>query len=165
MDLWPKSPMICTVVVTHPKSYSATIRGSYKPYTIATCIYLPTRPSSAPTLPLFLVGSGVLAPTAQKKMVSLPKDRIKPSKPPFTYTGVDCFGPFEVRHGRTKVKWYDVIFTCLALHAVHIEAASSLNTSPLSVHCADSSQGQYLAHIFWLRWVREYLPSLQQWQK
>ena len=68
------------------------------------------------------------APTAQQKMANLPEDRITPSKPPFTYTGVDCFGPFEVRRGRTKVKRYGVIFTCLALRAVHIEVVSSLDT-------------------------------------
>ena len=68
------------------------------------------------------------APAAQQKMANLPEDRITPSKPPFTYTGVDCFRPFEVRRGRTKVKRYGMIFICLALHAVHIEVVSSLHT-------------------------------------
>ena len=66
--------------------------------------------------------------TAQQKMANLPEDRVTPSKPPFTYTGVDCFRPFEVRRGRTKVKRYGVIFTCLTLRAVHIEVAFSLDT-------------------------------------
>ncbi|KAK3745211.1 hypothetical protein QZH41_004250 [Actinostola sp. cb2023] len=61
-------------------------------------------------------------------MASLPADRITPSKPPFIYVGVDCFGPFEVRRGRTHVKRYGVLFTCLTLRAVHIEVASTLDT-------------------------------------
>ena len=53
--------MICTAAATHPESYSTTGRGSYKPYTSATCVCLPTRPSSVPRLPLFSAGSGILA--------------------------------------------------------------------------------------------------------
>ncbi|KAL9951191.1 hypothetical protein ACROYT_G043811 [Oculina patagonica] len=37
------------------------------------------------------------APTMQQKMASLPEDRVTPSKPPFTYVGVDCFGPFVIQ--------------------------------------------------------------------
>ena len=64
-------------------------------------------------------------------MASLPADRITPEKPPFTYTGVDCFGLFEVRRGRgrAKAKRYGVIFTCLTVRAIHIEVASSLDTA------------------------------------
>ena len=68
------------------------------------------------------------SPTGQQKTADLPVDRVTPSRPPFTFTGVDCFGPFEVRRGRSKVKRYGVIFTCLALRAVHIEVVSSLDT-------------------------------------
>ena len=32
-------------------------------------------------------------------MASLPEDRVNPSKPPFSYVGVDCFGPLE-QHGK-----------------------------------------------------------------
>lgn len=56
MDPWPKSRMICTAAATHLKSYSATGRGSYKPYTTATCVCLPTRPSSVPKLPQTILG-------------------------------------------------------------------------------------------------------------
>ena len=50
------------------------------------------------------------------------------SKPPFTNLGVDCFGPFTVRRGRTTAKRYGVLFTCLAIRAVYIEVVYSLDT-------------------------------------
>ncbi|MCP4478563.1 MAG: transposase family protein, partial [Planctomycetaceae bacterium] len=61
-------------------------------------------------------------------MVSLPADRVTPSKPPFSHVGVDCFGPFEVKRGRSIVKRYGVLFTCLTKRAIHIEVANSLDT-------------------------------------
>ena len=61
-------------------------------------------------------------------MANLPEDRILPDKPPFTNTGVDFFGPFDVKRGRKTVKRYGVLFTCLTLRAVHIEVADSLDT-------------------------------------
>ena len=66
--------------------------------------------------------------TVRQKMASLPEDRVTPSKPPFTYTGVDYFGPFEVRLGRNRVRKYGIIFTCLTLRVVHIQVANSLDT-------------------------------------
>ena len=68
------------------------------------------------------------SPVAEQRMADLPKSRVTPSKPPFTYTGVDCFGPFNVRRGRSIVKRYGVIFTCFTIRAIHIEIASSLDT-------------------------------------
>ena len=61
-------------------------------------------------------------------MADLPAARITPDKPPFTNTGIDYFGPFLVKLKRSLVKRYGVIFTCLAVRAVHIEVASSLET-------------------------------------
>ena len=61
------------------------------------------------------------APGGEQKMADLPLDRITPDKPPFTYVGVDCFGPFLIRRGRTEVKRYGVLYTCLVVRAVHIE--------------------------------------------
>ena len=68
------------------------------------------------------------APVMQQKMASLPEDRITPSKPPFSYVGVDCFGPFLVHRGRATAKRYGVLFTCLAICAVHIEVVHSMDT-------------------------------------
>ena len=63
-----------------------------------------------------------------QQMADLPHERIVPDEPPFTRVGVDCFGPFEVKSRRSMVKRYGVLFTCLAIRAVHIEVASSLDT-------------------------------------
>lgn len=61
-------------------------------------------------------------------MADLPRNRVVPDEPPFTRSGVDLFGPFNVKRGRSHVKRYGVIFTCLASRAVHIEMATSLET-------------------------------------
>ena len=60
-------------------------------------------------------------------MADLPEERITYA-PPFTYCGVDLFGPFQIKQGRKEVKRYGVLFTCLASRGVHIETADSLET-------------------------------------
>ena len=68
------------------------------------------------------------APVLEQKMADLPEDRLTPDQPPFTAVGVDCFGPFHIRHPRSLAKRHGVIFTCLAICAVHIEVVHSLET-------------------------------------
>ena len=64
----------------------------------------------------------------KQKMANLPHDRVSAFDPPFTNTGTDLFGPFFVSRGRSQVKKYGVIFSCLSTRAVHIEVACSLST-------------------------------------
>lgn len=61
-------------------------------------------------------------------MADLPIDRFLTDEPPFSYVEVDYFGPFDIKRVRSLVKRYGVIFTCLAVRAVHIKVASSLDT-------------------------------------
>ena len=64
-----------------------------------------------------------------------PETRILPDKPPFTSVGVDNFGPFQVCRGHGLVKTYSVIFTCLAIWAVHFEVAHSLDMDSFLLAC------------------------------
>ena len=68
------------------------------------------------------------APTMQQVMGDLPKERLTPFQAPFTFTGIDFFGPFHVKRGRATEKVYGCIFVCFNTRAVHIEDASSLST-------------------------------------
>ena len=61
-------------------------------------------------------------------MADLPGERLDEHVFPFTHTGVDYFGPIEVKFlGRTLKRWC-CLLTCLTTRAVNIDAAQSLNT-------------------------------------
>ena len=62
------------------------------------------------------------------KMADIPIDRIKMSTPLFYQTGVDFFGPIEVKILRSRIKRWGCIFTCLMTRAIHLEVAPSLST-------------------------------------
>ncbi|XP_064635262.1 uncharacterized protein LOC135492633 [Lineus longissimus] len=66
----------------------------------------------------------------KQQMADLPSDRVNPPKAPFTYVGLDYFGPFQVKmgRGRKRAKRYGCIFTCLTSRAIHLEVAGSLDT-------------------------------------
>ena len=63
----------------------------------------------------------------EQVMGDLPRERTDAAKPPFTYVGIDYFGPMNVKYRRGTVKRYGCIFTCLTTRAVHIEVANALN--------------------------------------
>ncbi|XP_041452005.1 uncharacterized protein LOC121405395 [Drosophila obscura] len=64
-------------------------------------------------------------------MGDLPSTRVTFSRP-FTYTGVDFAGPFDVKSfiGRAcrKTKGYVCVFVCFTTKAIHLEATSDLST-------------------------------------
>lgn len=48
--------------------------------------------------------------------------------PPFTYTGIDCFGLIYVKEGRKEVKRYGLLLTCLCSRALHIEVLDDMTS-------------------------------------
>ena len=62
-----------------------------------------------------------------QKMADLPPERVTPA-PPFTYTGMDVFGPFYIKEGRKGMKRWGLIFTCLSSRAIHLETLNSMTT-------------------------------------
>jgi len=64
-------------------------------------------------------------------MAPLPVHRVTPA--PFTACGTDLMGPVLVRSGRSEVKRYVCIFSCLATRAVHFEVVQSLEASAFSL--------------------------------
>lgn len=47
---------------------------------------------------------------------------------PFSFCGMDCFGPFVRKQGCKECKRHGLIFTCLSSLAVHIEMLNDLPT-------------------------------------
>uniref|UniRef100_A0A453YZM1 Endonuclease n=1 Tax=Anopheles gambiae TaxID=7165 RepID=A0A453YZM1_ANOGA len=61
-------------------------------------------------------------------MAPLPKQRLTAFVRPFTFVGLDYFGPLLVRRGRAQEKRWVALFTCLTIRAIHLEVVSSLST-------------------------------------
>ncbi|XP_055622807.1 uncharacterized protein LOC129766310 [Toxorhynchites rutilus septentrionalis] len=66
--------------------------------------------------------------TIAPKMGPLPAVRLEPYVRAFTYVGVDIFGPYLVKVGRSVVKRWVCLFTCLTIRAIHLEVVASLTT-------------------------------------
>ncbi|XP_062537666.1 uncharacterized protein LOC134205989 [Armigeres subalbatus] len=62
------------------------------------------------------------------RMAPLPVQRTTPFIRPFSYTGVDFFGPINVVVGRRTEKRWCALFTCLGTRAIHLELVHSLPT-------------------------------------
>ena len=63
----------------------------------------------------------------EQKMSDLPKARFS-EEGPFTYTGMDMFGPFYTKDGRKQQKRFVTLFTCMSSRAVHLESMVNMNT-------------------------------------
>ena len=62
-------------------------------------------------------------------MANLPPERMRFFDPPYTVTGVDLFGPFQLKYGRNKsTKAWGGLFTCATVRAIHLEIVDGLST-------------------------------------
>nr|XP_055053759.1 uncharacterized protein LOC129438884 [Misgurnus anguillicaudatus] len=68
-----------------------------------------------------------------QKMSDLPPERLS-MDPPFSFVGLDVFGPWMVtsrrtRGGQANSKRWAVLFTCMSTRAIHIEVIESMDSS------------------------------------
>ncbi|VDH98411.1 Hypothetical predicted protein [Mytilus galloprovincialis] len=68
-----------------------------------------------------------------QKMSDLPEDRLTPG-PPFTFVGIDTFGPYQIIHRKTRgssinQKRWAILFTCLVSRAIHIEVIEEMSSA------------------------------------
>ncbi|XP_028298181.1 uncharacterized protein LOC114460481 isoform X2 [Gouania willdenowi] len=80
--------------------------------------------------------------TQDQRMSDLPEDRME-TTPPFSYCGIDCFGPFFVKEGRKELKRYGLLFTCMCSRAIHIEMLDDLTSDAFinALRCFISIRG------------------------
>ncbi|XP_077363581.1 uncharacterized protein LOC144007644 [Festucalex cinctus] len=64
---------------------------------------------------------------AVPKMADLPPARLRLRKPAFFSTGMDCFGPFQVKVGRRMEKRWGIIFKCLTTRGVHLDLLNKID--------------------------------------
>ncbi len=63
-----------------------------------------------------------------QEMPPLPKVRLV-NPQPFTYTGIDFFGPITIKYGTTQGKGWVCLFTCCTTRAVHLEPVHAMKTT------------------------------------
>lgn len=71
---------------------------------------------------------GWWAKPASQQMADLLPARLRLFKPAIYSTGMDCFGPFQVKVGRRNEKRWGILFKCLTTRAVHIYLLTSVDT-------------------------------------
>lgn len=57
-----------------------------------------------------------------QQMAPLLEKQMSPNKPPFSFVGIEYFGPLI---GRTHLKIYGCLFMCLTTRAIHLEVSLS----------------------------------------
>ena len=128
--LVPRASAVASLLISHFHCVSGHAGQNYVLSAVRGKFWIPKANSLIRTiLGKCVTCRKIHAPLGAQKMADLPPDPVTPGMPPFSFVGVDYFGPFLVKRGRSTIKRYGVIFTCLVLRAIHIEVAYSLDTS------------------------------------
>ena len=84
-----------------------------------------------------------------QKMTDLPPARLQIFEPAFSRTGVDFCGSFIVKQGRSRIKRYFCVFSCMTTRALHMEIAADLTTdSFLNVLRRFVARKRSLKHLY-----------------
>ena len=70
-------------------------------------------------------------PVAEQKMAPLPVSRVEMDAPAFTVAGIDAFGPYQLKIGKSRAsfKIYGLICTCFTSRAIHLEPMEDLSSA------------------------------------
>ena len=111
-------------------------------------------------------------PLCTQQMAPLLEEQMTPDKPPFSFVGIDYFGPLTVKAGRTHLKRYGCLFTCLTTRAVHLEVTHSLTAdSFIAAFQRFTSRRGVPERVFsdngtnLVKGDKELRKSLQEWNK
>lgn len=63
-----------------------------------------------------------------QQMAPLPISLMMAYEPPFSYTGMEFFGPLYVKHGMGIAERWCCLFTCLNTRNVHLELVNFMDT-------------------------------------
>lgn len=127
-----------------------------------------------------------LAIPRQPIMSDLPSCRLSIYTRPFSYIGIDYFGPLKVSRGRVVEKRWGVLITCLTIRAIHIELAETLTTDscilainrfiarrgfPMEIYCDNGTNfrgvekelQQHLTHVDNNKLAEKFTSSNTKW--
>ena len=65
-------------------------------------------------------------------MTPWPRERVSKATP-FTYTGLDYLGPLYIKEKAETSKVWICLFTCLTVHAIHLEIIQDMPTYKFSL--------------------------------
>ena len=100
----PKGSHIAELIIRQFHHMSGHLGRNYVLFQFRKKYWIPQANSAVRRiLSKYLSCRKMKARVMEQRMADLPADRLVPDEPPFTCVGIDYFGPFHVRRGRSMV--------------------------------------------------------------